>query len=251
MIKILSFKTRRSDLSFAAFRSHYEERHVPLGLSHIEHFRWRKYVRNYVVGPALDGVEGVDFDCMTEFWVADREDQKRTALFVESAEFSALDQDDRRFLDVTRRLSFEVDEELLFGSRRDVDSIATDRLAIFIERPGPVSAEDFARGVSEFARALVAEREGEAARIGLDLPRPESTQAGGSQAIVSVWAGSNRGRREKGWPAIEFPVRAVRLASVETKPEALFGGGEGPSNGERIFPDASGKLHPNKEERAR
>ena len=49
MIKLLSVKTRREGSTREAFRKHYEERHVPLGLGFIDRFRWRKYVRNHVL----------------------------------------------------------------------------------------------------------------------------------------------------------------------------------------------------------
>ena len=146
MIKLLSFKTRRSDLTPTQFRSHYEQRHVPLGLSFIEHFRWRSYVRNYIVDP---GPECVDFDCLTEFWVGEREDQARTARFVASPEFSVLDDDDRRFLDVTRRLSFEVEERILAGSKPDIASAGALRPAMFIERSEAMTAAEFAARLAE------------------------------------------------------------------------------------------------------
>ena len=44
----------------------------------------RRYVRNYVVAQDL---ARVDFDCLTEFWIANRADQERTAAFIASPRF--------------------------------------------------------------------------------------------------------------------------------------------------------------------
>jgi len=223
MIKLLSFKTRRPDLTPAAFRSHYEQRHVPLGLSFIEHFRWRKYVRNYVVSPAP---ASVDFDCVTEFWVAGREDQQRTARFVESAEFSVLDEDDRRFLDVTRRLSFEVEEHVLAASKPGGDAAGPDRLAMFIARPAARPAADFAAEVTRQARAFAATHREDCDRIALDLRGAGSSQADGPQAILSAWPSAASGLRDLTWPDFEAETRVIRLEAVESASESLFCGRE-------------------------
>ncbi len=105
MRKRISIKTRRPGLSPDAFRDHYENRHVPLGLGYVDRFQWRRYVRNYVVD-----VLGrpVAFDAYTEFWVDDDADDEALAQFVASPEFAALHEDDARFLDVEARFSCEV-----------------------------------------------------------------------------------------------------------------------------------------------
>ena len=105
MRKRISIKTRRPGLSPEAFREHYEGRHVPLGLRYVDRFQWRRYVRNYVV--AVAGAS-VGFDAYTEFWVDDDADDEALARFVASPDFAELDEDDRRFLDVTARFSGEV-----------------------------------------------------------------------------------------------------------------------------------------------
>lgn len=110
MRKRLSIKTRRPDLSRSEFRTYYETRHVPLGLSFIEHFKWLRYVRNHVRS-TRGGL--VTFDCFAEFWVADDADDEALYKFLRSEDFRRLDLDDRQFLDISRRLSFEVREVVL------------------------------------------------------------------------------------------------------------------------------------------
>lgn len=105
MRKRISLKTRRPGLSPEAFRDHYENRHVPLGLEYVDRFQWRRYVRNYVV--ATIGTP-VAFDGYAEFWVDDEADDEALARFVASPEFATLHEDDGRFLDVEARFSGEV-----------------------------------------------------------------------------------------------------------------------------------------------
>lgn len=111
MRKKISLKTRRPELTQAAFRDHYETRHVPLGLSFVDRFQWRRYVRNYVVDTIG---EPVGFDAYTEFWIDDDADEEALARFIASPEFRPLDEDDRRFLDVGARFSCDVTETPLW-----------------------------------------------------------------------------------------------------------------------------------------
>lgn len=112
MRKRLSIKTRRPDLSRSEFRHYYETRHVPLGLSFIDHFKWLRYVRNHVLS-SRGGL--ITFDCYAEFWVADDADDEALYRFLRSEDFRRLDLDDRQFLDISRRLSFEVREMVLLS----------------------------------------------------------------------------------------------------------------------------------------
>ena len=51
-MKTIGLMPRRPDMSRAAFRDHYENRHAPLALGK---FPFEKYVRNHVVDIALAG----------------------------------------------------------------------------------------------------------------------------------------------------------------------------------------------------
>ncbi|MFO0690392.1 MAG: EthD domain-containing protein [Myxococcota bacterium] len=218
MIKLLSVKTRRDGSTRAAFRSHYEERHVPLGLGFIDRFRWAKYVRNHV----LDVETGrVDFDCLTEFWFASRDDQASTRVFAASPEFAVLDEDDPRFLDVSKRLSFEQAETLVAGSRPAIAPPGTRRVsAIFARRDGIADA-DVARAVDDEARRLAAEGLAHGAWLSIDRrttagPRPEALAA-----IVSIGALPGAVPRMAWKGAIE-PDAVVLLDVVETAAERLW-----------------------------
>ena len=70
-MKTIALMPRRPDTSRAAFREHYETRHVPLAL---RYFRFAKYVRNHLVDPRTDGV---GFDTISEFWHNDLSEAMR------------------------------------------------------------------------------------------------------------------------------------------------------------------------------
>ncbi|MCP4907663.1 MAG: EthD domain-containing protein [bacterium] len=219
MIKLLSFKTRRPDLTPDVFRSHYEEHHVPLGLSFIEHFRWQRYVRNYVAHPVTGGVP---FDCLTEFWVSARADQERTTRFVGSPEFSVLDADDRRFLDITRRLSFEVKEILLSESSSERRPMEMHRLSMFFTKPGATPGTEFAAEIVEGARVFAANHRDQFNRITLDLRVAGSLEDDEICAILSAWPSGVEDFEDLAWSEIDPSAPVIMLTSVETAREALF-----------------------------
>jgi len=115
MRKRISLKTRRPDLSRKAFREHYEEVHVPLGLGFIDRFHWRRYRRNHVL--ESHGAP-IGFDCYAEFWVDEDDDDSALSEFVQSTEFQVLNEDDERFLDTRQRASFDVKETTLVANTR-------------------------------------------------------------------------------------------------------------------------------------
>lgn len=139
MRKKISLKTRRPGLSHAAFREHYEDRHVPLGLAYVDRFRWRRYVRNYVLDQR--GAP-VGFDAYTEFWIDPDADEEALARFVASPEFHGLHADDRRFLDVDARFSCDVVEIPLDPGARDAADAGPVSKLTLLWRSEPVAASE-------------------------------------------------------------------------------------------------------------
>jgi hypothetical protein len=220
MIKILSVKTRREGSTREAFRRHYEERHVPLGLGFLEHFRWRRYVRNHVLAVHAGRV---DFDCLTEFWVASRADQEATRAFALEPAFRVLDEDDARFLEIGRRFSCELAEDFVAGGHGAGDPPGTRRLMALFARP---ASSDPARFVATIAAAVrggawpgIAGCE----RIAIDGRVGEGPRPGDFAVLVSVWAAPGAALPPFDWQGELPPVAVVELDVVETPPSALFG----------------------------
>ena len=219
MIKLLSVKTRLPGTTREAFRRHYEERHVPLGLGYIDRFRWRKYARNHVV--AVHAGE-VDFDCLTEFWFGSSADQESTRVFAASPEFRVLDDDDERFLDVTRRLSFPLEERSIAGARAVHDAAGTRRFAAIFSCPDPTGVDAFARSISAEVKRIASRQDLERTRVSLDLRAMSGPRANEFAAIVSTWSAPGRSPvRLAGWSDHE-PDAEVELEVVETPAERLW-----------------------------
>jgi len=154
MRKRISLKTRRPDLSRSEFRQYYETSHVPLGLSFISHFGWLRYIRNHVRS-SRGGL--ITFDCYTEFWVADDADDEALYRFLRSKDFRRLDLDDRKFLDISRRLSFEVRETVLVA-HEPVNSDPGNKVVLMWKQdanPREVAETVAARIVSELSAHLL------------------------------------------------------------------------------------------------
>ena len=149
MRKRLSIKTRRPDLSRSEFREYYETHHVPLGLSFIKHFNWLRYVRNHVRSSS-GGL--ITFDCYAEFWVADDADDEALYGFLRSEDFRRLDLDDRQFLDISRRLSFEVREVVLLA--RKAGGTGRSNKAVLMWKQGASPREAAETVASRIAAAL-------------------------------------------------------------------------------------------------
>ena len=221
MIKILSVKTRRTDTTREDFRRHYEEQHVPLGLGFLDRFRWRRYVRNHVV----DIVQGgVDFDCLSEFWIASREDQAETRAFVQEPGFRVLDEDDARFLDVDRRFSCELEETFVAGARgAGGDPPGTRRRMAIFERTASDAPAAFVAGVTAALRGGAWPGLGGSGRVAIDGRLGDGPRPGAFAALVSVWAAPGEALPRFAWAGAAAPSAVVDLDVVETPPERLFG----------------------------
>jgi len=85
---------RRADLSFAAFSSHYRERHAPLARVH--HPGIARYVQNYVAPRAGDPAP---IDAISELWFKSEADA-RTRFYRDDESRRVIGEDVRRFVDL-------------------------------------------------------------------------------------------------------------------------------------------------------
>ena len=211
MRKRISLKTRRPDLSVREFRDHYENRHVPLGLGFIDRFQWRRYVRNHV---ASVGGSPIGFDCYSEFWVDDGFDDASLESFIQSADFAVLNEDDRRFLDVTERASFDVEEWVVKPSR-EKDS-ASGKTAVLWSRG------EEARDARSVARAIVDSLGDSLLAASLDMsigPVPRALPF--DTLLTLTFARSGQVVLESpGEPACRYSV--LEIEAAETLPHLLF-----------------------------
>jgi hypothetical protein len=225
MRKRISLKTRHPDLSPESFRDYYESHHVPLGLSFIDRFQWRRYVRNHVLHSSG---RPIGFDCYSEFWVDDDADDEALDRFIQSPEFAVLNDDDQRFLDVRCRLSFETRERRIASSRPG--PAAASKRAILWKSAGKSPDE-----APEIAHAIVAWLGERVVSASLDTAIEALPANAPFDTLLSVWLGE-AGPIDLG-PSVapEGGHSILVVDPVETPQEQLLGGR---ANGAR--PDRAG-----------
>jgi len=138
VIKTIALIKRRDDITRELFARHYEEIHAPLALDHLPMIR--HYVRNHVssvlVPPELD------FDCISEFWFETIEDALQVQEFAQSEEGRFLREDEARFMDSGRTLSFLVEERSSYIDELSPGTDAVKAIALLKKKPG-LSREEF------------------------------------------------------------------------------------------------------------
>jgi uncharacterized protein (TIGR02118 family) len=102
MLKLVMFVKRRTDLTPAQFRDHYENVHAPLvsaGMPQIV-----KYVRNYLT--SFPGQPEPPCDCVTEMWYKDEAGLKETMAWMRSDASQHLHEDEDKFMDRAAMVAF-------------------------------------------------------------------------------------------------------------------------------------------------
>ncbi len=138
MVKTVGLMPRRTDITRAAFRTHYETRHAPLALGK---FPFEKYIRNHIVASDPDPI---GFDCLSEFWVGDVAEIHR---IMAGPIGDIMREDERRFTDQPNIGPAVAEETHIFGPPRIVDDGIIHKEILLI-RPAPGVAHDaFVDGV--------------------------------------------------------------------------------------------------------
>jgi uncharacterized protein (TIGR02118 family) len=190
MIRVLAFMRRLPGVSRDAFRSHYEEIHVPTALPTLGGIVG--YVRHHVREEIL-GATG--FDCMTRFDYRDAAAIRAALARIEGPEGEAIHRDERLFMDAPANVFFPVEEAEGWGE----PGAEPTRLLLCVRRSEGEQAADFRARLLE--RQLPALR---AASRGAGWCRPHFALPGLAQgqgfdlvaqlgadaaASVAAWAG--------------------------------------------------------------
>ena len=112
MFKFVVMLKKRQDLSFEAFRDHYERIHAPLALGMMP--RVRRYARKYVQAePGRRPAQiNPDVDVITEVWFDSRADYEATMAELKgSPDLARLAADEPNLFDTSRTCYFTVLEE--------------------------------------------------------------------------------------------------------------------------------------------
>jgi uncharacterized protein (TIGR02118 family) len=205
-MKTVGLMPKRQDISRAAFRDHYENRHAPLALGK---FPFEKYVRNHLVAADPDPI---GFDCLSEFWVGDVAEIHR---IMAGPIGDIMREDELRFTD-QRKIGPAVAEEThIAGPARIVDDGITTKEILLIRAAAGVSQEAFGYSVKQWGRALVVGSEGRLIRVTLDTVVPfEGRPFPDFTAILYGWGAGLWGAAAP--EAVEIYGR-LKTESLETR----------------------------------
>jgi len=151
LIRLLALIARRSDLSRAAFREHYENVHAPLAepaLAGLVHYV-RNHLRNPVTGSPADSEPG--FDVLSEFGYAQTRDFERVSALLASPRGDAIRTDELRFMDKPRNVHFGLEPRALRSAAGPAkrQAAGTGKLAILARRHAGVDRVGFLRDLDE------------------------------------------------------------------------------------------------------
>jgi hypothetical protein len=167
---------RHPEISRAAFRAHYEDRHVPLALAY---FPFAKYVRNHVYR-----------SCLSEFWV---DDVGEIHALMVSGIGDIMREDERRFTDQPRIGPAIAEEIYIAGPVRGVEEGPVAKEALLLTRSPPLTGPEFLATLQSWAMSLASPDRG-LLRITLDIVTPfENRDFPRCDAILYGWIAEHTG----------------------------------------------------------
>ena len=107
MIKTIALIKRKEGITREEFVKHYKEVHAPLALEYLPQIK--RYIRNHIIDT---GIEGPNFDCISEFWFDSIEDAVQVAEFAQSDAGQIIRDDEQKFMDSSQTVSFLVEENI-------------------------------------------------------------------------------------------------------------------------------------------
>ena len=212
MIRVLAFIRRLPGVSRDAFRSHYEEIHVPTALPSLGGIL--RYVRHHV-REEIHGAPG--FDCMTRFDYRDAAAVRAAFERIEGPQGDAIRRDELTFMDKPANVFFAVEEAPAWEAKPARAGKA--HLLVCVRRPEGEETRRFrARFLEESLPAL------RAAALDACWCRPQWARPGVAQgapfdAVTELGAAGAGGlaRWARGLEAEGARVIAVRVSVHETR----------------------------------
>jgi uncharacterized protein (TIGR02118 family) len=181
-MKTIGLMPKRTDISRAAFRDHYENRHAPLALGK---FPFEKYVRNHVVACDPDPI---GFDCLSEFWVERVEEIYKIMV---GPIGDIMREDELRFTDQPNIGPAVAEEIHIAGPARIVDDGITHKEILLIRPAAGVAQADFVGGAVAWGKALCAGAQGRLLRVTMDTVVPfEGRPFPNFTAVLYGWGDS-------------------------------------------------------------
>lgn len=208
-MKTVGLMPRKTDITRARFRTHYEDRHAPLAISK---FPFEKYVRNHVVSSDPDPV---GFDCLSEFWV-DQVDEIYRLMAGPIGDI--MREDELRFTDQPNIGPAVAEETLVAGPPVIVDrDIVTKEILLLRAAPG-VSKDAFVAAAVRWGKELAA-GSGDIQRITFDSVTPFAGRPFPAvEGILYGWVASSSGAMYNAVPPTPIVIAGrLKTESIETR----------------------------------
>jgi uncharacterized protein (TIGR02118 family) len=210
MMKTIGLMPKRQDISRAAFRDHYENRHAPLALGK---FPFEKYVRNHVVESDPDPI---GFDCLSEFWV---DNVAEIYTIMAGPIGDIMREDELRFTDQPNIGPAVAEETLLAGPPRVIDDGITAKEILLIRAAPGVSKDAFLESAVQWGKALAADSQGRLFRVSMDMLVPfEGRHFPDVQAVIYGWIKGDTGGLYDAKPPAGIEIYGrLKTEGVETR----------------------------------
>ena len=210
-MKTVGLMPKRTDLSRAAFRDHYENRHAPLALGK---FPFEKYIRNHVV---VSDPDPAGFDCLSEFWVGDVAEIYK---IMAGPIGDIMREDELRFTDQPNIGPAVAEETHVAGPPRIVEDGTVIHKEILLLRPAPgVTHAAFVDSAVHWGKALAAGSDGQVTRVTFDSVVPfEGRPFPACEGILYGWIEGPGGVIYEAAPPDKIEIYGrLKTESIETR----------------------------------
>jgi uncharacterized protein (TIGR02118 family) len=208
-MKTVGLMPRKTDITRARFRTHYEDRHAPLAISK---FPFEKYVRNHVVSSDPDPI---GFDCLSEFWV-DQVDEIYRLMAGPIGDI--MREDELRFVDQPNIGPAVAEETLVAGPPVIVERAMVAKEILLLRGAPNVSKAAFKSGVVAWGKDLAA-GSNQIQRITFDTVVPfEGRPFPAVDGILYGWVTEGSGAVYNATPPADIVVVGrVKAEHIETR----------------------------------
>lgn len=206
MIRVLAFIRRLPGVSRDAFRTHYEEIHVPIALPLLTGTSGyvRHHVREELYGRA-------DFDCMTRFEYPDPATVRAVFERTEGPEADAIRRDERTFMDKPAIVFFPVEEGQTW--RQGESETEAARLLVCVRRPEAEPPGSFRAHLLDDSLPALRAAVGDPRWVLPQFALPGAAQSPGFDAVIEI-AAAGSGEIARWARALEAEGAEVIAAGV-------------------------------------
>lgn len=214
-MKVVSLVTRRDGMSRKAFRDYYETHHAALS---VQYFPFEKYVRNHLADAGEIG-----FDCIMECWI---DHQKALGILTGKVE-RIFAEDERKFMQ-RRARGVEVEEILVTGQPRDLDSPNLCKEILIVQNASGAGGKELSDSLMQWGRALAADAGGKCLRMTIDRVTGMKSDLLDGDALLTAWLSTDEAVLRRAAPPPDIKILAAVLSQPYETAQPQLAEGFGP-----------------------